>query len=393
VKVLVVTEYFPRRGDPVRGVWAHRQALATRDAGAEIRVLVLHRPIPPLRALRRGDLGAIHREMGQPGRAELDGLSVEYLRYLSPPRPWSYETWGAWAAPWLARRLTALRRSFDFDLVHAHYALPAGDAVRRAAPDVPAVVSVHGHDVFGAGSGGRRVQTVLRHARVVLANSRGTAARCRAAGASEVEVVHLGTDIPQSPGRPPAQPVLVTVAHLAARKRHQDVLMAVARLRSRHPHLRYVVVGDGPAREPLERQAAGLGLAGTVEFRGALAPQEARTVAQQATLFVMPSVDEAFGVAYVEAMAAGVPAIGCRGEAGPEEIAAAGGGMLLVAPKDPERLAEAIEDQLSAPESLSQLRQAARQTVLEHFTWPGCGQVTLEAFARAIAAPPREGVQ
>ena len=46
-----------------------------------------------------------------------------------------------------------------------------------------------------------------------------------------------------------------------------------------------------------------------------------------ASAFVLPSVDEAFGVAYVEAMAGGVPAIGCRGEGGPEEIAAAGGGI------------------------------------------------------------------
>jgi glycosyltransferase involved in cell wall biosynthesis len=393
VKVLVVTEYFPRRGDPVRGVWAYRQALATREAGAEIRVLVLHRPVPPLAALRRGDVPAIRRELGQPGRAELGGLTVEYLRYLSPPRPWSYDTWGAWAAPWLARRLPALRRSFDFDLVHAHYALPAGDAVRRVAPDVPVVLSVHGHDVFGAGSGRRRVQTVLRHARLVLANSRGTAGRCRAAGAPQVEVVHLGTDIPESPGTPPAVPVLVTVAHLASRKRHQDVLMALAGLRSRHPDLRYVVVGDGPAREPLERQASELGLTGSVEFRGALPPQEARSAAQQATLFVMPSVDEAFGVAYVEAMAAGVPAIGCRGEAGPEEIAAAGGGMLLVEPENPGQLAALIDHQLSDPESLSELGQAARQTVLEHFTWPGCGQATLEAYGQALATPRRETVR
>lgn len=389
----MVTEYFPRRGDPVRGVWAHRQALAARDAGAEVCVLVLHRPVPPLAALRRGDLAAIRGEIGQPGRARLDGLSVEYLRYLSPPRPWSYDTWGAWAAPWLARRLPALRRSFDFDLVHAHYALPAGDAVRRAAPDVPMVLSVHGHDVFGAGSAGPRVQTVLRHARLVLANSRGTAARCRAAGSSQVEVVHLGTDIPDSPGRPPADPVLVTVAHLAARKRHQDVLRAVARLRGRYPRLRYVVVGDGPAREALRRQAAELGLTGSVVFRGALPPQEARSVAQAATLFVMPSVDEAFGVAYVEAMAAGVPAIGCRGEAGPEEIAAAGGGILLVDPEHPEQLAEVIDRQLSDPESLSELRRAARQTVLTHFTWPGCGRATFAAYAQALAASPGQAVR
>ena len=61
-------------------------------------------------------------------------------------------------------------------------------------------------------------------------------------------------------------------------------------------------------------------------------------------MFVLPSVDEAFGVAYVEAMAGAVPAIGCRGEAGPEEIAAAGGGMRLVPPADPEALARGAAD-------------------------------------------------
>ena len=49
-----------------------------------------------------------------------------------------------------------------------------------------------------------------------------------------------------------------------------------------------------------------------------------------------------FGVAYIEAMAGGVPAIGCRGEDGPEEIAASGHGIRLVAPGDPEDLARAI---------------------------------------------------
>lgn len=384
-----MTEYFPRQGDPVRGVWAYRQALATRDAGAEIRVVVLHRPVPPLSALRRRDLDAIGREIRQPAQVRMDGLSVEYLRYLSPPRPWSYGSWGAWAAPRLARRLAELRHSFDFDLVHAHYAVPAGDAVRRAAPDLPLVLSVHGHDVFGAGSGGRAVQSVLGHARLVLANSRGTAERCRAAGAARVEVVHLGTDVPAAPIPPPADPVLVTVAHLAARKRHQDVLQAVARLRERHPHLRYVIVGDGPERGSLEQMARELGLGGRVEFRGALAPERAREVAGQATLFVMPSVDEAFGVAYVEAMAAGVPAIGCRGEAGPEEIAAAGGGILLVAPQEPARLAELIDRQLSEPAVLSELRREARESVLRHFTWPNCGAATFEAYGQALAAPAR----
>ena len=63
----------------------------------------------------------------------------------------------------------------------------------------------------------------------------------------------------------------------------------------------------------------------------------------------MPSTEEAFGVAYIEAMAGGVPAIGCRGEPGPEEIAAAGDGFLLVPPGDIERLTQRIDELLVRP--------------------------------------------
>src|SRR5207253_9464116 len=54
VRVCVVAEYYPRRRDPVVGIWAHRQALAARDAGADVRVLALERPLPPLASLRAG---------------------------------------------------------------------------------------------------------------------------------------------------------------------------------------------------------------------------------------------------------------------------------------------------------------------------------------------------
>jgi glycosyltransferase involved in cell wall biosynthesis len=386
VRVLIVAEYYPRRDDPARGVWVHRQALAARDAGAEVRVLVLHRPLPPLAALRRRDLAAARRELRQPARTSLDGIEAEFVRYLSPPRPWSYASWGAWAAPALALGLRRLRREFGFDLIHAHYAVPAGDAVRRAAPGTPLVVSVHGHDVFGAGSGGPAVTRTLAHARLTLANSAGTAARCTAAGARQTRVVHLGTDLPDlDPNRAaPEPPTLVTVAHLAARKRHADVLEAIARLRPTHPELRYVIAGDGPERSALVARAAALGVARQIEWLGPLTPAAAREAARTATLFVMPSVDEAFGVAYIEAMAGRVPAIGCRGEAGPEEIAAAGGGITLVGPRDPESLAGAIGRLLADPAELELQRAAARATVEREFSWERCGRETLSAYAEAL---------
>lgn len=380
MRVLILTEYYPRATDPTLGIWVHRQAVATRDAGADVRVLVLHRPLPPLASLRRPRRGMVPDALGQPRREQLDGIRIDYLRYLSPPRPWSYSTWGAWAAPALRRTLPRLRREFPFELAHAHYAVPAGDALRRAAPKVPLVVSVHGGDVHGSHAGSQAVRSTLGHARLVLANSAGTARRCEQRGARRTRVVHLGTEIPEHPSPAPARPTLVTVGNLIARKRHADVIEALALLRGGHPGLRYVVVGDGPEREALAALAARCGVEDRVALRGRLPHPQAVAAARDASLFVLPSVAEAFGVSYVEAMAAGVPAIGSLREDGPREIAAAGAGIELVEPRRPAELAALIDALLSDPPRLAALRAAARETAAREFTWERCGRQTLAAY-------------
>ncbi len=400
-RVAVVAEFYPSRRDPVLGVWAHRQALAAHAAGAELRVLVLHRLVPPRSSLAAGPAGArraLVELVREPRTQTRDGLTVMYVPYVSPARGRSYAHWGAWAAPPLALALRRLARSFPFELVHAHNAVPAADAVVRARVHAPLVVSVHGGDVLYTArrsrEGAEAVARGLGAAALVLANSHGIAELARAHGAGETRVVHLGTELPsaQRPalgGARETAPTLVTVAHLVARKRHADVLRAQAVLAVRHPTLRYAVIGDGPERVPLEGLAARLGVAERVDFLGQLAPQEAIERARRCTLFVMPSTEEAFGVAYVEAMAAGVPAIGCRGEPGPEEIAAAGDGFLLVPPGDIERLSQRIDELLSDPRRLREAGQRARATVAANFTWERCGEQTLAAYEHVLAASER----
>ncbi len=379
MRVAIVAEYYPRAADPTLGVWAHRQALATRDAGIDVEVLVLHRPLPSAAALRERRLPALLEPLRQPLRTMLDGIRVTYVPFLAPPRPRWYASWGAWAAPTLA---VALRALGPFDLVHAHYATPAGDAVRRARLDVPLVISVHGGDVLGVAErfpGGRAaVQRALAAARLTLANSQAIADRSGALGARDVRVVHLGTDLPATPSADAT--TLVTVGNLIARKRHADVLRALPLL----SEARWIVVGDGPERPALTRLAAELGVAERVCWRGRLAPADALEAARGAGIFVLPSVEEAFGVAYIEAMAAGVPAIGTRGEPGPEEIAACGGGLRLVAREDPGALAAELRALLDDGGLRRQLGAAARANVEANFTWDACGRATVAAYQDAL---------
>jgi glycosyltransferase involved in cell wall biosynthesis len=83
-------------------------------------------------------------------------------------------------------------------------------------------------------------------------------------------------------------------------------------------------------------------------------------------------------------MAAGIPAVGCAGEDGPEEIAATGAGMVLVAPRDPGALTEAVSALLADHSRLAEAGARARETVLRSFTWERCGQETMAAYASVL---------
>ncbi|MEA2355158.1 MAG: teichuronic acid biosynthesis glycosyltransferase TuaC, partial [Solirubrobacteraceae bacterium] len=83
MRVAVVAEFYPRAADPVLGIWAHRQALAVRDAGVEVAVFVLHRLVPPAASFTGREL---RRLLAQPSVEIRDGLTVRYVRYVAPRR-------------------------------------------------------------------------------------------------------------------------------------------------------------------------------------------------------------------------------------------------------------------------------------------------------------------
>jgi teichuronic acid biosynthesis glycosyltransferase TuaC len=397
VRIAAVAEYYPRPHDPAWGIWAHRQATGAVERGVEVNVLALDRPLPPLRALRTLDLEALREWAARVRRpladANLDGVPVRYVRFLSPPRPLSYGSWGRWAARPLGRALDALAARGPLDLIHAHYAVPAGDAVlrwmRSRGQRIPLVVSVHGGDLSYAAArserGRRAVARVLGAADAVIANSEVTRRGIEelVGSLARLRVIHPGADTPPEAGEKHADPTLVTLAHLEPHKNQRNVMRALGALAGRHPRLRYELIGKGPDRESLEELAHAIGLGDRVVFRGAMPHEVALAELARCHVHVMPSIHDAFGVANVEAMAAGLPAIGGEGT-GAEDVAAAGEGMLLVPPGDVTALARAIERLVGDERERERVGEAARRTAAEHFSWDRNADETLAVYEEVV---------
>jgi phosphatidylinositol alpha-1,6-mannosyltransferase len=107
--------------------------------------------------------------------------------------------------------------------------------------------------------------------------------------------------------------VLLTVGRLDPRERykgHDLVIAAIPDLVARGHDIAYAVIGEGGDRSRLAGIAGRLGVADRVHFVGFAAPETLVAAYRMADLFVMPSTGEGFGIAFLEAMASGTPALG-----------------------------------------------------------------------------------
>ena len=179
-------------------------------------------------------------------------------------------------------------------------------------------IFAHGSDV-APGKGGLRkavMRFVYGRADAVLANSDFTKGLLARAGVTKrVRVVAPGVDVaPIEPARAP-EPTILSVGRLIERKGFDRVIEALAALATRFPAVRYEIVGDGPYRGRLEALARRLGVSERVVFHGALSRSQMRQAYARAWCFALPvrevgSDVEGFGIVYLEAAMARLPAIG-----------------------------------------------------------------------------------
>ena len=202
--------------------------------------------------------------------------------------------------------------------------------------------------------------------------SAAVAAEVYGVPAARIGVVPEGIDLAAwrarlaaAPRRPRAGPTVLAVGRTYARKRFPDLLHAAARLKPAIPGLRVRVVGKGPEWDALVRLHAELGLGDTVALRGDVSWDELAEEYVNADCFCLPSVQEGFGIVFLEAMAAGLPVVACRAAAVPEVVREGETGV-LVPPRAPPALADALADLLRSPERARALGGAARVRVADY---------------------------
>lgn len=159
--------------------------------------------------------------------------------------------------------------------------------------------------------------------------------------------------------------VVGTITRLVWKRGHEELLKAAALITRAEPAAKLLVVGDGPLRGSLEAQARSLGLNGGVRFLGAV-PQAARLL-PHFDVFVLSSVWEGMSNGLLEAMAAGRPVVATRVGGNPEVVVDGESG-LLVPPKDPQALADAVLRLLRDRELARRLGEAARRRIESEFT-------------------------
>jgi glycogen(starch) synthase len=353
-------------------------------------------------------------------------VTAEFIPYRTFPfanrrgttvidRSTAYPLWGLRAG----RRALELVREHHADVVHGFGASVLGyaRARRNGTARAPLVMNPQGLEEFGATDPSRaplkRVAYLPLRRSVLLCAEAADAVIATDRSLEPYVLQHLGiprsrmTTIPNAVDLRALEALTDPAAVAALAQRHavatgEQVLLSVGRLEEskgfhvllralaavrEHGSLRdpwrWVVLGDGPYRAPLEQVAAELGLAGHARFLGRVDDQEMHAWHELATLFAHPTLYEGSSLVTLEAMAHRRAVVASAAGGIPDKVKPGENGW-LVPPGDPSALAAAISGALADASRLSRYGVAGRAIVEREFSWDAAGDATVALYRRLL---------
>lgn len=309
--------------------------------------------------------------------AKLDPAKYQvHALFLGPPGPLLEELEAAGATvrsinwqrgardPAGAFRFWRCLKDCDFAVVHQHAGARSIRRIISLSSNARLVVHLHGR--LTDTSIKRAVPVDVQGAHVIVAASHAVALQV-----SDLRpvVVHAGVDVlhdlSRDENRSRTSIVIGAACRLVPPKGLVNLIGAMASLTSEFPTLRLEIAGSGPQRAQLEGEVNRLGLAAHVEFLGW--QRDLGSLFQAWDMFAMPTLDEGFGMAALEAMAAGLPVVATAVGGLPEVVVDSQTGY-LVPPSDVAALTEHLGLLIRDPQLRRSMGAAGRDRVREHFT-------------------------
>jgi teichuronic acid biosynthesis glycosyltransferase TuaC len=393
-RVLVLSRNYPNDVLPLLGLWVERMVRYTADS-LETTVVAPVPWCPPLPFLPEN-----YSRFRRIRRRRQDGrVTVYHPRFVVPSgsRFQGIEGFGYYAA--VAPLVRRLRRSFPFDLIHAHFTFPDGWVAARLGRryGVPVIITEQAmwgpwmdHDSV------MRRQTLWAAGECAFHVAISTALRAsiaRHTGDSQrLRIIPDGVDgsvftLPE-PGRAVTPNQILFVGVVRQVKGVDVLLRALKVLADRGSDARLVLVGESFYQgyrieyERMRALAAELGIAGRVTFAGGKPDAEVVRYMQESAVLVLPSRRESLGMVLAEALACGTPVVATR-SGGPEDIVTPEVGV-LVPIEDPEALATGIALVLERRGRYDRARLRAH--ALERFSLDAVHRQVSALYAEALAS-------
>lgn len=365
--------------------FAHHQAAAYVNLGQRVRVLI---PIP---LGKRGPSET--RCLPALERKKADGAELCYVRFASLSNLGEKRLNVQNAETAIRLHTDLFADGFRPDVIQAHtlgFDSELGARLKKLF-HCPLVVTAHGSDVlpvncqittrWEANHYKRLREYADRADMIVCVSSKLKRAIKREGTRSPVEVV-LNGFAASADGAECGKTALALnqTGSLIPLKKTDVTIRAFAKLCAGHGEAVLRITGQGPERSKLQALCHTLGIADRVCFLGQLENRIARHEMSKAQFFVMPSVNEGFGIVYLEAMSEGCITIGTEGE-GIADLIRSGENGFLVPPDAPEAIVSVIEWCLDHPEESAAIAERGRRDALE-LTWERNAKQYIGLFER-----------
>jgi len=395
LRILVIATLFPNPVQPVHGVFVLRRMRHVADI-CDVHILAPIAWFPWATTVFQ----RYRQRIGIPTSATLDGLNVEYPRFLSIPRYWKpLDPLFLFLAIWWRARI--LQRTFDFDVIDAHLAWPDGYAALLLARLLgkPLTVTLRGHDIneLPRFRGRRRqIVSVLQHADRTVAVAEALRQEAIVLGCSADNSLTISNGVltnvfsPQDQAEArrglnldPARRLILSVGHLVERKGHHLIVEALGLLSQRgYNDVDLAIVGgageEGNALGMVQAAIDRHGLAGRVHLAGARRNEELPSWYSAASVMCLASSKEGWANVLLESLACGTPVVATNVWGTPEVICSPDLGVLV--DRTAESIAAGLEQAFNTSWDMQRLVSYARG-----HSWPDVAKRVEAAYRVAMA--------